>query len=62
MKQETEKSASSNPVSLQSGSNSVSLQAKALFAKKKAFAIKLNKNHSALKQLQASKTTITDWL
>ncbi|EEO13708.1 hypothetical protein VCB_002422 [Vibrio cholerae TMA 21] len=53
MKKETEKSTSSS---------SVSLQAKALFAKKKAFASKLSKNRNALKQLQSDKSPVTDWL
>ncbi|MCA2019238.1 hypothetical protein LDJ79_24305 [Vibrio tritonius] len=45
-----------------SNSSSVSLQAKALFSKKKAFANKLNKNRNALKQLQSDKSPVTDWL
>lgn len=53
MKKEIEKSTSSN---------SVSLQAKALFAKKKAFANKLSKNCNALKQLQSDKPSVADWL
>lgn len=53
MKKETEKSVSNS---------SVSLQAKALFSKKKAFASKLNKNSNALKQLQSDKSPVADWL
>ncbi|WP_233081835.1 hypothetical protein [Rheinheimera soli] len=53
MKKETEKS---------SNNSSVSLQAKALFAKKKAFASKLNTNSNALKQLQSDKSPVADWL
>lgn len=53
MKKETEKSTSSS---------SVSLQAKALFAKKKAFASKLSKNRNALKHLQSDKSPVADWL
>lgn len=53
MKKEAEKSISSS---------SVSLQAKALFAKKKAFASKLNKNRDALKHLRSDKSPAADWL
>lgn len=53
MKKETQKSTSTS---------TVSLQAKALFSKKKAFANKLDKNRSALKQLQSDKSPVADWL